>query len=84
MTDLTDKAELEAKVAALEAKVARLEGIANRGFGVCTSEEASTGKGAGGTAQLAMDRMKQPKEIEEAMVKATAGMLGEIVRTARR
>jgi hypothetical protein len=75
-------AALEARNAALEAKVAGLVEIANKGFGVCTSEEASTT--GEGTARIAMNNMRQPKEIDEAMTKnVSTEMLRQIVSDGR-
>jgi hypothetical protein len=64
-------------------RLAALETSGNRGYGIGTSEEASLAQGRRGTAQLAMDRAEVPRHVTDAMVKATAGMVPEIVRTAK-
>jgi hypothetical protein len=90
MSDETELAALKNELAALrkdnaafKERLAALEVSANRGLGIGTSAEASAGKDRRGTGQLAMDRASLPKHVTDAMVKATAGMVQDIVRTAK-
>jgi hypothetical protein len=81
---MTDEiTELKAQLADALKRLAALETVGNRGYGIGTSEEASLAQGRRGTAQLAMDRAELPRHVTDGMVKATAGMVPEIVRTAK-
>jgi hypothetical protein len=57
----------------------------NQRYGIASPEMAASGRGKGGTTELALSRLKQPREIAEGMANAVGtGMVQTLVDDRKR